>query len=90
LAALFVESVVEEAALGWLESVGWQVAHGPDIAPDTLGAERRDYSEVVLAPRLHDALGRLNPGWRADALEDAFRKVTRPDAADLIQRQGAS
>ena len=28
------ESVVEDAALAW------QVAHGPDIAPDTPGAKR--------------------------------------------------
>jgi len=34
----FSESVVEEAALGWLETLGWTVAHGPDISPggDTL------------------------------------------------------
>ena len=30
----FPEATVEEAALAWLESTGWQVAHGPDIAPD--------------------------------------------------------
>ena len=29
----FTESTVEDAALAWLESIGWQVAHGPDIAP---------------------------------------------------------
>jgi len=38
----FTESLVEEAALEWLHSAGWQVAHGPDIAPDTLAAERAD------------------------------------------------
>ena len=27
------ESVVEEAALKWLMGLGWQVAQGPDIAP---------------------------------------------------------
>ena len=32
------ESTVEAAALEWLETIEWQVAHGPDIAPDTLGA----------------------------------------------------
>src|SRR2546428_8141507 len=37
----FTESVVEEAALAWLESAGWQIAHGPDIAPDMPAAERR-------------------------------------------------
>jgi len=28
----FSESVVEEAALAWLESLDWTVKHGPDIA----------------------------------------------------------
>ena len=25
------EAAVEQAALAWLESVGWQTAHGPDL-----------------------------------------------------------
>jgi hypothetical protein len=52
----FTESTVEDAALGWLGSGGWRVAHGTDIAPDMPAAERRDYGEVVLAQRLRDAL----------------------------------
>jgi type I restriction enzyme R subunit len=75
----FTESVVEQAALAWLEAIGWRIAHGPDIAPDMPLAERRDYGEVVLARRLRDALARLNPRLPAEALEDAFRKLTRPD-----------
>jgi type I restriction enzyme R subunit len=85
----FTESVVEQAALAWLESIGWRVAHGPEIAPDTPVAERRDHGEVVLAQRLRDALARLNPALPADALEDAFRKITRPEGADLVQRNRA-
>jgi type I restriction enzyme R subunit len=80
----FNESVVEEAALAWLEALGWRIAHGPDIAPDTPGAERRDYGEVVLAQRLRDALARLNPAMPAEALEDAFRKLTRPEHQSLV------
>ena len=34
------ESDVEQVALEWLANVGWQVAHGPDIAPDAPRAER--------------------------------------------------
>jgi len=83
------ESVVEQAALAWLERVGWQIAHGPEIAPDMPAAERADYGEVVLGTRLRDALARLNPDLPADALEDAFRKLTRPEGADLIQRNRA-
>ena len=85
----FTESVVEDAALAWLEATGWRVAHGPDIGPDMPAAERADYGEVVLVRRLRDALARLNPGLPADALEDAFRKMTRPEDADLIQRNRA-
>jgi len=39
----FTEFDVEQIALAWLEGVGWRVAHGPDIAPDMLAAERADY-----------------------------------------------
>ena len=52
----FAESVVKEAALAWRKATGWQTGHGPDLAPDTRGAERADYSEVVLARRLRGAL----------------------------------
>jgi type I restriction enzyme R subunit len=83
------ESVVEEATLAWLEAGGWQVAHGPAIAPDTPGAERADYGEVVLAGRLRDALARLNPGLPGEALEEAFRKLTHVEGADLVQRNRA-
>ena len=83
------ESVVEDAALDWLESLGWSVAHGPDIAPDTLGAERADYGEVVLERRLRDALAQLNEGLPAEALEDAFRKLNRPEGASLETRNRA-
>jgi type I restriction enzyme, R subunit len=34
------ESVVESAALTWLESLGWTVKHGPEIAPGELAAEQ--------------------------------------------------
>jgi len=85
----FSESVVEEAALSWLEASGWQVAHGPEIAHDMPAAERANYGEVVLARRLRDALTRLNPALPAEALEEAFRKLTRPEGAELIVRNRA-
>ena len=83
------ESDVEQVALEWLASVGWQVAHGPDIAPDTPGAQRNDYGEVVLAQRLRDALAAMNPHLPAAALEDAFRKLIRPEGATLEARNRA-
>ena len=83
------ESMVESAALEWLAGLGWQVAHGPDIAPGTPGAERNDYGQGVLERRLRDALADLNPGLPASALDDAFRKVTRPEGSTLEARNRA-
>ena len=83
------ESTVEQATLAWLENLGWSVAHGPDIAPNMPGAERTDYGEVLLARRLRDALARLNPDLPAAALEDAFRRLTRPEGSTLEARNRA-
>ena len=92
----FTESVVEEAALAWLEALGYAVLHGPDISPggNTLTPalsqwEREKYSDVVLERRVRDALAALNPALPAEALEDAFRKLTRSDAPSLAERNRA-
>ena len=86
---MIAESTVEAAALAWLEAIGWRIAHGPDMAPGMPAAERHNYGEVVLARRLRDALARLNPDLPPEALEDALRKLTRPEGADLLQRNRA-
>jgi type I restriction enzyme R subunit len=85
----FVETDVEEAALVWLAEAGWSVAHGWNIAPDEPGAERHDYAQVVLEGRLREALVRLNPATPPAALDDAFRKVTRPEGPTLEARNRA-
>ena len=84
----FTESVVEEAALAWLESLGYSVLHGPDITAGEPDAERSDpnYRDVVLERRLRQALRHLNPDLPAEALEDAYRKLTRTDAPSLMER----
>ena len=82
----FTESDIEEAALAWLADLGWAVAHGPDIAPDALAAERSDYGQVLLEQRLRDSLARLNPDLPADALGDALRRLTRPEGSTLEAR----
>ena len=85
----FSESEVEEAALDWLDGSGWSVVHGPDIAPDMPGAERSDYGAVVLEGRLRGALDRLNPDLPNEALDDAYRKLTRPEGATVEGRNRA-
>jgi len=80
----FMESVVEEAGIDWLKGLGYKYLPGPDIACDGAHPERGSYADVVLVERLRSALVSINPRIPAEALEDAFRKVTRPDSPSLI------
>ena len=79
------EATVEAAALAYLESLGWTIAHGPDIAAE----ERTYYGQVILEQRLRDALTRLNPSLPASALDDALRKLALPVGATLETRNRA-
>ena len=85
----FVESEVEEAALVWLEELGWERAPGADFLPDAGKGWRDGLDEVVLPGVLRGALRKLNPGLPDEAIEDAFRKVTRPEGPTLATRNRA-
>lgn len=91
LMPVFTESIVEDAALAWLEGLGYAVLHGPDIADGEPGAERSDpnYRDVVLERRLRQAFEHLNPDLPTEALEDAYRKLTRSDVPSLVERNRA-
>jgi type I restriction enzyme R subunit len=84
------ESEVEDAALGWMGGLGYTVQFGPTIAPGEPTAERDDYSQVVLSRRLHEALARLNPHVPAATLDEAYRKLTRPDRPTLTTNNYAA
>lgn len=54
----FAESVVEDAALAWLESLGYAIKHGPEIAPGEFEAEHANFAQLVLpAPGLYPDRG---------------------------------
>jgi type I restriction enzyme R subunit len=84
----FGESVVEEAALAWLEAKGWTILHGPEIAAGMPLAERDDpdYRDVVLERRLRESLQRLNAALSSDAIESAIRKLSIVDGPNLLER----
>ena len=83
------EADVEQAALDWLSALGWKVAHGPDIAPDTPGTERADYGQVVLERRVQDSFAELNPSLPPSALDDSYRKLIRPEGSTIEARNRA-
>src|SRR5262252_592961 len=85
------ESVIEQAALAWFESLGYTILHGPEIAVGEPGAERTDpeYHDVILERRLRQTIQRLNPALPAEALEDAYRRLTRGNEPSLVTRNHA-
>lgn len=83
------ESDIESVAMNWLSGLGYQTLFGPDIAPDMPAAERTDYRQVVLETRLLEALHRINPHVPYDAIQEAVRKLTRPDLPSLIANNHA-
>lgn len=85
----FTESVVEDAALEWFEGLGFSIAHGPEIAPDSLSSERSTYADVLLIDRLRHALFTLNPDIPSECLEDVIRRLQRPDQPTLIENNRA-
>ncbi len=85
---VLTESVVEDAALDWLRGLGYNVIAGPDMPPGPY-ALRESYSDVVFASTLRGALGRVNPNLPGEALDDAFRRLTRPEGSTLEARNRA-
>jgi type I restriction enzyme, R subunit len=79
------EHVVEQAALGWFEALGYRVARGADISPGADDPWRASYEDVVLFSRLKAALRRLNPDFPEDAIVQAAITVSRPPEPTLDQ-----
>ncbi len=86
---MFNEDQVEQATLAWFQELSYRLVFGPDIAPDMPSAERKALGEVVLAERFRAALRKLNPKVPAEALDEAFRKVTVPQHPSLIANNRA-
>ncbi len=79
------EETVEDAAFQWFDLLGYDILHGPEIAPGEPSAARSDFSEVILGHRLQEALARLNPSVPEPALDEALRKVTRTETPSLVE-----
>jgi type I restriction enzyme R subunit len=55
------KAYAEDPTLAWLADLGWTVVGGHEIAPGSPGAERANWTEVVLTARLGGAIAKLNP-----------------------------
>jgi type I restriction enzyme R subunit len=79
------ENIVEQAALGWFEALGYDTARGADISPGAEYPLRESYEDIVLLPRLKAALRKLNPHMPEDAVVQASTMVSRPPEPTLEQ-----
>ena len=79
------ESVVEQAALEWFRALGYDVVGGPDMPPGQ-NALRESYADPIFPSVVRSALAHLNPRLPEEALDDAFRKLTRPEGPNMETR----
>ena len=70
------ESAIEQLALKWFGQLGYETQRGGDL-------ERSDSGIVVLEDRLRYALRNINPKLPPETLDEAFRKLTRPETPSL-------
>jgi type I restriction enzyme R subunit len=83
MSSRITESDVEELCLNIFENLGYEIKYGPDISPGGLYRER-EYSDVILPNRLRERLRIINPSIPDEAIDDAFRKITRTDSQDMV------
>ena len=86
--AYLSESVVEQATLDWFRGLGHDVVGGPDMPPGPQSL-RESYADTIFPSVVRGALDRLNPNLPTDALDDAFRRLTRPEGSNLEARNRA-
>ncbi len=78
------ENILEETALAWLGDMGYEILHGPDLAPDGVAPERENYGQVVLFARLRQALERVNPDVPGEGIDEAVRQIQNLTSPDLL------
>ena len=79
----FSEGAWEQEALDTLaEPLGWRPTKGDEIAP---GRDERDiWDDLLIRPRLLEALRRLNPGVPGEYLHQAVAEIAAPKSQDAI------
>src|SRR6266851_5240376 len=78
------ESDVEREMLSWFNDLDYEVVQGPDIAPDGVTPERRNYKQAILTERLESALHRFNPNLPGDAIRDTVSVLTHGNVPGQI------
>nr|WP_321271876.1 type I restriction endonuclease subunit R [uncultured Tolumonas sp.] len=78
------EEQLELLCLEWFAEGGWELAHGPDLAPDGPTPERADYRQALLLADLEAALHRINAHLPVSAIEQVVAVVRKPESLDSV------
>lgn len=78
------EDDLEQQCLQWFAEQGWEVLHGPDIAPDGDNPLRASFHDVFLRPVILEQLQTINPHLPVSVLEEVVLRITRPESPDLV------
>ncbi|WP_145564648.1 type I restriction endonuclease subunit R [Yersinia aldovae] len=78
------EEQLEQQCLAWFAETGWEVHHGPDIAPDGSDPQRSSYHDVFLRGILTDSLRMINRHLPADVFDQVIAQVTHAQNPDLV------
>ncbi|WP_245493078.1 MULTISPECIES: type I restriction endonuclease subunit R [unclassified Mesorhizobium] len=81
----FREEIVEDAAIGLFEELGYLYARSGQIAPDGSAPERDAYSDTILTSRLSAAVDRLNPTIPAEARASAIKQLFVTETPSLVE-----
>ena len=80
------DQLVEQPAIGLFAALGWQTVSAMEETFGPTGTlQRETKGEVVLTPRLRDALTRLNPALPAEAITAAVDELTRDRSTMILE-----
>jgi hypothetical protein len=85
VSAGLTEADIENLAIDWFRSLGYDCALGSEISPDGSRPLREAVTEPALGVSLRAAIGRLNPKLPATAVDDALRQALRQPTPSLVQ-----
>ena len=78
------EDMVEQAAIGLIQELGWRYEDPDAIGPDGSEPRRGSYGEVVLRDLLTEAAGRLNTGIPDETVRAALQQIQISETPSLI------
>lgn len=81
----FNEDDLEQVALEWLQSIGYDYKKGNEISMTGLAPERKSDKDVVLHERLEKALRKINSDIHPRFIEKAIHELTLEKSPNLLE-----